>query len=340
MLDKTISQALEPNPEGRFQSAEEMRQALESALREPEEKRRRRRRLGFAVVSALIVALGGVGAFAATKPDVRARAYAAAKPMIDKLRGAPPAEVAAAAPAELAANDKAEAPAEPAGEAVKPAADAPASPETTAAAKDDNDQGADDSEEAAGDDEKAEGDKAAAADEQKADDKGGGDEKQVEQPKPDEGKSAKAQKTTEKKAEGSDDDMFSAQPVKTSSADKLEAELAQAAELMQSGKKVKAFNAYRKIGKKHRKDARALKTWSEVAAQMKSYGEALRVARQWAKVDKSVEARMHLASMERKAGKRDDAIKTLNSLLQERPGLEEARVMLKSMSPEPRLAQR
>jgi thioredoxin-like negative regulator of GroEL len=73
---------------------------------------------------------------------------------------------------------------------------------------------------------------------------------------------------------------------------------------------------------------------------MKGYGEALRVAKLWVAVDKSVEARMHLASMQRKVGKREDAIKTLNALLQERPGLEEARVLLKSLNPEPRLAQR
>jgi hypothetical protein len=49
---------------------------------------------------------------------------------------------------------------------------------------------------------------------------------------------------------------------------------------------------------------------------------------------------MHLASMQRKVGKREEAIKTLNALLQERPGLEEARVMLRSLSPEPRVAKR
>ncbi len=44
MLDKTIRRALEPNPDERFQSAEEMREALEDAIREPEIRRRRRRR--------------------------------------------------------------------------------------------------------------------------------------------------------------------------------------------------------------------------------------------------------------------------------------------------------
>ena len=132
--------------------------------------------------------------------------------------------------------------------------------------------------------------------------------------------------------------MFSAQPVKAG--DQVEGALAKAAELMQSGKKVKAFNEYRKIGKKHRKDPRALKAWSETAAQMKGYGEALRVAKQWASLDKSIEPRMFLASMQRKVGKREDAIKTLSALLAERPGCQEARSMLKGLSPEARVAQR
>jgi hypothetical protein len=66
----------------------------------------------------------------------------------------------------------------------------------------------------------------------------------------------------------------------------------------------------------------------------------VRVAERWVKIDKSTEARMHLAKMFRTVGKRQQAINTLNALLQERPGFEEARTLLKQMSPEPRLAQR
>ena len=157
---------------------------------------------------------------------------------------------------------------------------------------------------------------------------------------PEKAEVAKAEpKKTESKA-AADDEMFSAQPVAAGSADQVEGSLAKAAELLQSGKKVKALNAYRKIGKKNRKDPRALKAWSEAAAQMKGYGESLRVAKQWAAVDKGIESRMFLAGMQRKVGKREEAIKTLNELLTERPGCQEARTMLKGLSPEARVAQR
>lgn len=316
MLDKTISRALEPSSDDRFQNAEEMREALDAALREPDEKRRRRRRIGLGIVGAMVIAIGAFGGVLGAKPEIRAQAAQA----VQRLKGAPPAPVAAApaeaAPAdeptadegdEAAAGETAEAPA---------AAEAPA--EEAAA-------------EPAGEPEKAAGEVAQAEPE-----KAQGEPAKAE-PTPAEPTQADEKKADEKKA-AVDDEMFSAQPVKAG--DQVEGALAKAAELMQSGKKVKAFNEYRKIGKKHRKDPRALKAWSETAAQMKGYGEALRVAKQWASLDKSIEPRMFLASMQRKVGKREDAIKTLSALLAERPGCQEARSMLKGLSPEARVAQR
>jgi hypothetical protein len=353
MLDKTISQALEPNPDVRFQSAEEMREALEAALREPEQKRRRRRRLGFAVVGVVLAFIAGIGGVSATKPEVRARAYAMAKPLIDKVKGTSQttaAEVAAQPPSQPAEAEQQAAPAATEEPAAAPAEQAAAADPSSA-----DDETDDDGTEA--DDTAAKTAEGQAADDDSAGDTAKTDDSQAAEAKTADTKAsddktddAKADtKTVAKKADdkavaktdkAGDDELFSAQPVKAASGDKVEELLAKAAELMQSGKKVKAFNEYRKIGRKHRKDARALKAWSEVAAQMKGYGEALRVAKQWAKLDKSIESRMHLAVMQRKVGKREDAIKTLNALLQERPGLEEARAMLKSLSPEPRLAQR
>ena len=96
MLDKTISQALEPIADDRFQSADEMREALDAALREPDEKRRLRRRIGLGIVGAMVIAIGVVGGVAGAKPDVRARAWAAAQPIVQRIKGTPPAPVAAA----------------------------------------------------------------------------------------------------------------------------------------------------------------------------------------------------------------------------------------------------
>ena len=63
---------------------------------------------------------------------------------------------------------------------------------------------------------------------------------------------------------------------------------------------------------------------------MHGWGEAHRVAERWVKVDQSIEARLHLARMQRAVGKRDAAIKTLSRLLEQNPNCEEARGMLKS----------
>jgi thioredoxin-like negative regulator of GroEL len=135
---------------------------------------------------------------------------------------------------------------------------------------------------------------------------------------------------------------FAAQPVSDTPAagDDLEAQLAKAAALMESGAKVKAFNMYRKLGRNNRKDARALKAWSEVATRMKAWGEAHRVAVQWAELEKSDESRLHLARMERAVGKRDRAMRTLEALLRDNPRSEEARGMLRELNPPPVLARR
>jgi serine/threonine-protein kinase len=322
MLDKTISQALEPIADDRFQSADEMREALDAALREPDEKRRLRRRIGLGIVGAMVIAIGVVGGVAGAKPDVRARAWAAAQPIVQRIKGTPPAPVAAAPAVDGNA--------EPAGETDE-AAELGGAEAPVAAAEAPSEESTESPATEQVEPEKAEAEaeaEVAAAEPEQA------------EGEPEKAEVAKAEpKKTESKA-AADDEMFSAQPVAAGSADQVEGSLAKAAELLQSGKKVKALNAYRKIGKKNRKDPRALKAWSEAAAQMKGYGESLRVAKQWAAVDKGIESRMFLAGMQRKVGKREEAIKTLNELLTERPGCQEARTMLKGLSPEARVAQR
>jgi serine/threonine-protein kinase len=73
MLDKAIMNSLKIDPADRFATAEELREALESALREPERRRQRRRRMGFLTLGAL-AALCGVGAGMVTvDPALRTR---------------------------------------------------------------------------------------------------------------------------------------------------------------------------------------------------------------------------------------------------------------------------
>ncbi len=308
MVDQTIQQALESDPNKRFQSASDMREALQAALREPELIRRRRRRIAFAALGVLTLALGGAIAAGASRPDVRARASAMAKPLIDRVSGNKPGAsaeaVAAVAPVSQPAEGAIPGPAAPTSagdpdeQSADPAAAAPESGEMQAAAEG---TAATDPEAEEESDEQASADSA---------DKGGDSADKGEQS--DDGAGAPASGTANKPA------------------DDLDQKLAEAAEVMKNGRKVKGFNEIRRLGRKHMKDPRALKAWSEAAVMMHGWGEAHRVAQRWVKVDQSLEARLHLARMQRAVGKRDAAIKTLSLVLEQHPNSEEARGMLKS----------
>ncbi len=107
---------------------------------------------------------------------------------------------------------------------------------------------------------------------------------------------------------------------------------------MESGHKLKGFDQLRRIGKAHRHSADALAAWSRAAADMKAWGEALRVARQWASIDKGADAQLQLADMLRLAGKRDAAIRTLVALAKAHPECDAARARLHSLGGDARLA--
>ncbi len=297
MVDQTILRALDKDPEKRFESADEMRAALEAALREPDVIRRRRRRMGFVALAALTMGLSGAVAFAVQKPDVRARAQAMAAPIIAKFKGAPttPPETATALAADVA-DDLAE-------EAPPPAEATPSEPSAAEAES---------SQPETGEPSEPAEEKVAAADE------------------PAEGEADSKDKD---KADTPAAELFAAAPAKDDkSEDDLETKIQEAQDLMDNGQKVKGFNKIRRIGKNNRKDARALKAWYEASRAMKAYGEAHRVVRQWAALEKTPESRVQLARMQRAIGKREAAIATLNALLTERPGHEQARQMLRVLT--------
>jgi serine/threonine-protein kinase len=302
MLDKTIQRAVARDPAERYQDAGQMRDALAAALHEPLRARRRRRRVGFIALGALVVAAGALTVVAVRNPDVRARAYAMAQPVIEKaqsFRSRGSAPVAAAQPPEGSGPGAVQAP-----QTAPPAAkDSP----------------------------KAEG-QAAQAPDKTVDATVAGDDQ--EDPRAEELAAKDTAEPAEQDGDATDaETTFAAQPVSdTSPSDDLERELAEANDLMEKGARIKAFNQFRRLGKKHRQDPRALQAWSEAAARMKGWGEAYRVAKQWAEVDKTAEARRHLARMQRAVGKRDDAIKTLSQLLEDSPRCAEARELLRIMS--------
>ncbi|HEY6560868.1 MAG TPA: serine/threonine-protein kinase [Polyangiaceae bacterium] len=322
MVDDTLQRSLEREPSGRFQSAAEMREALEAALREPDVRRRRRRAFGFALLGMLAVAIGAVTAVASTQPDVRARALAMAAPALDRLRGlgrAPQAEKAAlssVAPAEHAAAAEEDQPTD---------RGAPPASEQGAAAAEEAEAEAE---------EEAESAEAAVIDADEPSDNAAAPEQEVARADDAEGAGEKAAGATDSSETAGAADS---EPAAT---DKLGQQIAAAQALMESGKRIKGFNQLRRIGRNNTTEPRALKAWSEASARMKGWGEAVRVATQWAAFDKSSEAQLHLARMQRATGRRAEAIRTLARLAKSDPSCDEARELLKTYSGDSRVAQR
>ncbi len=282
MLDEAISRSLERHPEQRFQSAAELRQALEEALREPELLRRRRRRMGFATLGAVVIALGGLGYTGYQKPDVRARALAMAEPVLHKVEALRQARAAARG----AALDEANPPAAP----VKATAHAEAPPPST--------------------------------------------------PPPAPATPVEPQKDQPVDAVAAADEPAPATaPAAASDADALEKRIADSVQLMESGNKLKGYNQLREMGQSNDKDPRALKAWGQAAVEMRAWGEALHVARLWSKVDPGVDSGLNLARMQRRAGHRDEAVRTLAALVKAHPESEKARSMLGAMGGHERVAQ-
>lgn len=278
-------------------------------------KRRSRRRLGFAALGAMTLALGvGVG-YGAKNPEIKERAFATVSPIFQKFRG-------------TNANVDATPVVEEQPLAGAQADDAEAAEMATAEQSDElaDDEGAEMAE-ADGEEDGADGTEAA--------------EPAAVAAAPPDTRSEASRAAEQKKAEADNADLFAAAPATQSQpGDDIEVKLTRAQEMMQNGQKVRGFNEIRKLGRNHRKDARVLQAWTEAATQMKGWGEAYRVARQWAALEKSPESRVQLARLERAVGKREEAIKTLTNLLAERPGHEEARHMLSGLQGDNTVAQR
>jgi tetratricopeptide (TPR) repeat protein len=101
-LDRTLVHALNRFATHRYQSAPEMRRALENALVAPARERTRRRRIAAAALVMGAVVLGGVAARSAERPEVRARAASVLAPVLSRLglaaKEAAPAELVQDAP--------------------------------------------------------------------------------------------------------------------------------------------------------------------------------------------------------------------------------------------------
>ncbi len=311
MFDKTVQKSLATDPEQRYQSSDELREALESALAEPVKRQRRRRAIATGIVAALGITLAGGAIFVAQNPDVRGRALA----MLGNKAPAPVVEDEAVAVLEEA----------PVGEEPTEDVDqaAPAEGAAEAEVADNTDVEAEQGEMGDQVDEDpaaeatAEGEPALAAADVDADQPAGDPTAQV---RDDADPVATPVAALQAPAALKASDISKAAAVNE--------QLAQAQQMMTSGQRIKGFNLLRKLGKNNRKDTSVLKAWSEAAANMKAWGEAHRVARQWAEVDDGAEARIHLARMQRAVGKREAAIKTLGDLLRDKPESTEAKQLL------------
>jgi serine/threonine protein kinase len=86
-FDRVVLKALSRNPNDRYQTAHQMRVALEWALQTVARRRNRRRALGFAVVTAVLFGVGALAVKTAHDPAIRARAYASARPVLARWPG-------------------------------------------------------------------------------------------------------------------------------------------------------------------------------------------------------------------------------------------------------------
>jgi serine/threonine-protein kinase len=290
-LDRAVMRALSRFAMHRYQTAAEMRTALDVALAAPARARTARRRVAAAAMVAAAALLGVVGVKSAERPDVRARALSVFGPTLSKVGVHEPAPTnkhdttldhAEDAPVAILyeAPPKAAAPALPAvtaGTEAKP----PLEHASASAPIDDGDEAAD-----------APNDVAPSHEPSKV------------------APGAVAPETL------TEDDQ---------------AALARAQSYAKRGQHLFALNVYRKLGQAHATDGRVLRGWSEAAVKTKGWGEALRVAIKWAEVDANPDAQLYLARIQRAAGQRYGAVATLTRLIEARPDVREAREMLDHM---------
>ena len=300
MLDVAVSRALSTEPEHRFQSAAELREALALALGERESAPSRGRKLAVrGLASAVALAVIGVVGVGATRPAVRQKAVAVLAPMVEKahalqaraalrLHGAPPAAVAPAQVAELSpATVIVQAP-------VELAAVAPAVAE------------------------------AAPLVESATNPSSASDDGEVEE---------EASATDNAPAE-----VVAATPSKPETSSVAESAISEAHRLVEAGNKLKALNVLRTAAKKSPNDAKLLQELTTAAEQDRAWGEAVRVARRLVVVDPSVESKLELARLERKTGHRARALELVRKVVKENPDSAEAQAMLSHLGGGERVA--
>ncbi|MEO6603570.1 MAG: protein kinase [Polyangiaceae bacterium] len=298
MLDAAVSRALSTEPEHRYESAAELREALEAALREPEGPSLRRKLVTRGLASAVALAVIGVIGVGAARPEVRERAAVALAPMLEKvhalqaraaerLHGAHPV---APAPTQVATLEQSEPASVTVVASPQTALPAPASEAPIAANSATNDDG------------------------EVEDDSPGSDTVA-----PEKAEANGAVGTTAVASAGAD-------------------AIAEAHKFAAQGNKLKALNLLRQAAKKFPKDGKVLAELATAAEQDRAWGEAVRVARRLVEVEPSAESKLELARLERKTGHRSRALELVRGVLKDSPDSPEAQAMLSQLGGTERVA--
>jgi serine/threonine-protein kinase len=109
-------------------------------------------------------------------------------------------------------------------------------------------------------------------------------------------------------------------------------------ELRSRGRPLKALHAIRSAARAYPRETAVLRAYVRAAEENKSFGEAHRVAKRWAEFDRSTEARLTWARLERAIGNSPKALSILTAVLKADAGSQEANRLATLWSHDQRLA--
>jgi serine/threonine-protein kinase len=114
--------------------------------------------------------------------------------------------------------------------------------------------------------------------------------------------------------------------------------LARFEELHKKGRELKALDVIRTAARAFPRDTAVLEAYVQAAEASKAFGEARKAAQRWAEVDRSTEARLTLARLERATGNAPKAFAILDAVLKADADSEEAHRLAALWSRDQRLA--
>jgi tetratricopeptide (TPR) repeat protein len=116
--------------------------------------------------------------------------------------------------------------------------------------------------------------------------------------------------------------------------------LREAMVLTEQGRELRALEVLRRAARKHGKDPAVLAAFARALSKNRSWGEAVRVARQRLELDQSLDARLELARLERATGHRERALELLKVVVRSEGAPEESRELLRQWTGDQTLALR